>query len=123
MLHCRVTKKGRSKEQEMHVEELTKNLADVLDLYAKRFSIERSPDWYLIKLQEELGELSSAFLKMTGRARKSEETPEEQKKNLEDELADVLAMTLLFAKSQEIDPAKAIERKWFKHLEAAKGNV
>lgn len=107
----------------MLIEELTKNLADISDLYAKRFSIERTSDWYLIKIQEELGELSSAFLKLSGRARVSDQTQEEKKKNLEDELADVLAMTLLFAKSQGIDPAKAIQQKWYKHLEAAKGNA
>lgn len=106
----------------MLIKELTQNLADISDLYAKRFSIERSPDWYLIKIQEELGELSAAYLKLSGRARGSDETREEQKKNLEDELADVLAMTLLFAKSQGIDPVKAIQQKWYKHLEAAKGN-
>ncbi len=107
----------------MELEGLIENLSTISDLYAKRFAIERTPDWYLIKIQEELGELSSAYLKMSGRARVNDESNDKLRKNLEDELADVLAMTLLFAKSQGVDPSKAIQKKWYKYLEAAKENT
>jgi NTP pyrophosphatase (non-canonical NTP hydrolase) len=79
--------------------------------------VDRTPDWYLLKLQEEMGELSAAFLKLSGRGRLKNETQEELQKNLQDEVADVLAMTLLFAKNQGIDSEKALEDKWFKYLE------
>lgn len=105
----------------MNLAELKNNLSLVSDLYAKRFAIERSSDWYLLKIQEELGELSSAYLKLSGRARTGEINSDELKKNLQDEIADLLAMTILFAKDQGIDPCEAIEQKWYKHLSAAKG--
>jgi NTP pyrophosphatase (non-canonical NTP hydrolase) len=101
------------------LQDLTQTLSKISDMYSKRFSIERSPDWYLIKIQEELGELSSAYLKLSGRARTGNLRTEEIKKNLEDEIADVLAMTLLFAKSQGINPETALRQKWYKHLDAA----
>ncbi len=99
----------------MKLDELTSTLSRVSDTYAKNFSIQRSDDWYLLKIQEELGELTAAFLKLSARARVS--GTENLKINLEDEIADVLAMTLLFSKSQGIDPEKAIRNKWFKYLE------
>ncbi len=99
----------------MNLTELTELLSQVSDTYAKNFSIQRSDDWYLLKIQEELGELTAAFLKLSARARV--QGTQDLKSNLEAELADVLAMTLLFAKSQGIDPQGAIRNKWFKYLE------
>ncbi len=99
----------------MQLHELTSLLSRVSDVYAKNFSIQRSDDWYLLKIQEELGELTAAFLKLSARARVNGTV--NLKSNLEEEIADVLAMTLLFAKSQGVDPEKAIRNKWFKYLE------
>lgn len=108
----------RHEGNHLNMQEITQILSKVSDIYSQRFSIERTPDWYLIKLQEELGELSAAYLKLSGRARTKDESPNELKKNLTDEVADVLAMTLLFAKSQGIDPEEALKSKWYKHLES-----
>lgn len=101
----------------MTLKELTKNLSTISDLYAKKFFIERSADWHLLKIQEELGELCAVYLQISGRARVKEKSDDVLKQNLEDELADVLAMTFLFAESQGIDPEKAIRNKWYKYLE------
>ena len=46
--------------------------ADVLrisDLYAANHGIDRDRDWALLKLQEELGELTAEHLRLSGRAR------------------------------------------------------
>ena len=46
--------------------------ADVLrisDIYAREHGIDRSGDWALLKVQEELGELTAEHLRMSGRAR------------------------------------------------------
>lgn len=102
------------------MKQLTDNISKISDLYAKRFDIDRTSDWYLLKLQEELGEMCSAYLKCTQRARVNNQSGADLKKNLEDEFADVLAMLLLFAKDQKIDPELAIKNKWYQHLEAAK---
>lgn len=107
----------------MNIQDLTRNLQSIANLYSKRFSIERSPDWYLIKIQEELGELSAAYLKLSGRARIQDEDNKQLQSNFEDEVADVIAMTILFAKSQGVDIENAIQKKWYKHLEAARSEI
>ena len=99
----------------MTLNELTSTLLQISDLYAKKFSIQRSDDWHLLKLQEEIGELTAAFLKLSARARVKE--GDNLKADLENEIADVLAMTLLFAKSQGVNPELALKNKWFKYLE------
>ena len=103
----------------MNLSELTEKLSLVSEIYAKRFNIDRTSDWHLLKLQEEVGELSAAFLKISGRGRTGASTAEELRKNLQDEISDVLAMTLLFAKNQGIDPDKSFREKWFKYLETS----
>jgi NTP pyrophosphatase (non-canonical NTP hydrolase) len=85
-------------------------------VYSEKYSIQTSDDYYLLKIQEELGELSSAYLKLTQRARAKQATAEELEKNLREEVADVIAMTILFAKGRGIDVQSALEEKWFKYL-------
>ena len=41
----------------------------VSDVYANKFGIKRDDDWFILKIQEELGELTAAHLKLTQRAR------------------------------------------------------
>ena len=48
---------------------LSDGVQAVSDLYAERCDIKRDDDWYLLKLQEELGELVQAHLRLTGRGR------------------------------------------------------
>ncbi|MET3924784.1 phosphoribosyl-ATP pyrophosphohydrolase [Devosia sp. 2618] len=91
-------------------------VAEVSDTYALRNDIARDDDWYLLKLQEELGELSAEYLKLTGRGRLKGAAPGEIRQALEDEAADVLAMLLLFARNNDIDLDAALERKWFQYL-------
>lgn len=93
-------------------------VARVSDIYAARNDILRDDDWYLLKLQEELGELTAEYLKLSGRGRLKGATPEDIRTALEDEAADVLAMLLLFARHNQIDLDAALARKWFKHLPA-----
>jgi NTP pyrophosphatase (non-canonical NTP hydrolase) len=100
----------------MNLSDISNKLSNVCDIYVDRFNIRRDDDWYLIKIQEELGELSSAYLKLTQRARIGEQSIEEMEKNLEDEVADVIAMTLLFARNKNINVEKALNNKWFRHL-------
>lgn len=96
--------------------ELSEKLALVSDIYAERFEIARDADWYILKLQEELGELTAEHLKTTGRGRLKGADPEALRVALEDEAADVLAMLLLFARQNQIDLNAALARKWLKYL-------
>ena len=96
--------------------ELAPLVAEVSDTYASRNDIARDDDWYLLKLQEELGELTAEYLKSTGRGRLKGADSAAVRQALEDEAADVLAMLLLFAGRNGIDLEAALERKWFQYL-------
>lgn len=96
--------------------ELTELVADVSDTYASRNDIARDDDWYLLKVQEELGELTAEYLTTTGRGRLKGADGASLRQALEDETADVLAMLLLFARNNRIDLDAALERKWFQYL-------
>ena len=100
----------------MNLSEISDQLGKVSDIYAEKFGIRRDDDWFVLKIQEELGELSAAYLKLTQRARIGEDSQKRLDENLRHEIADVVAMTLLFAKHRGIDVEQAIKDKWFQHL-------
>ncbi len=89
--------------------------ADVLrisDIYAAEHGIDRDRDWALLKLQEELGELTAEHLRLTGRARGTPDATAQA-----DEAADVLGMLLIYCDQAGIDLEAAMRRKWLKWLE------
>ena len=98
------------------LQDLQDRVGAVSDIYAERFEINRDEVWHLAKLNEELGELVQAYLKSTGRGRAKDQAPEQLREDVENEVADLFAQVLLFAAWQEIDVARALERKWFKYL-------
>ncbi len=80
--------------------------------YAAANGVERDDDWFVLKLQEEVGELTQIWNKKTGRGRRKGMTDEELATALADETADVLGHILLFAHCNGLDLAAAVERKW-----------
>ncbi|SFS71419.1 phosphoribosyl-ATP pyrophosphohydrolase [Brevundimonas viscosa] len=89
--------------------------ADVLrisDIYAREHAIDRDRDWALLKLQEELGELTAEHLRMSGRARGAADAGK-----LGDEAADVLGMLLIYCQMAGVDIEQAMQRKWLHWLE------
>ena len=50
--------------------DLGARIAQVSDIYAGHYGIDRSGDWHLLKLQEEMGELTQAYLDASGRSRR-----------------------------------------------------
>lgn len=80
--------------------------------YATVNGVERDDDWFVLKLQEEMGELTQIWNKKTGRGRRKGMTDEELATALADETADVLGHILLFAHRNGLDLAAAVERKW-----------
>ena len=100
----------------MNLNEISEQLGKVSDIYAEKFDIRRDDDWFVLKIQEELGELTAAYLKLTQRARTGSDSHADLNENLKDEIADVVAMTLLFAKHRNIDVEQAIKDKWFRYL-------
>ena len=95
-------------------------LAEVSDVYAERNDVRRDEDWYILKLQEELGELTAEYLRRTGRGRHKGADAAAIAEAMADEAADVLAMLLLFARRQDIDLEAALTRKWLAHLPATR---
>lgn len=91
------------------------NLIDAIEAvssrYAQRFGIRRDVEWGLLKLSEELGELTQAHLKRTGQAR-SDGDAAEWTRHFEDEMADVLGQLLVLAKLSGADLDAAVDRKW-----------
>lgn len=79
--------------------------------YAELHGIEREPDWFLLKMQEELGELTQAWLRHTGRSRQKP-SADPAPRDLADEAADLLGHVLLLAHRLDLDLGSAIQRKW-----------
>lgn len=99
--------------------ELTALVSEVSDIYAERNDIDRDADWAILKLQEELGELTAEHLRLSGRGRLKGQSGAAIAQARDDEAADLLAMLLLYARQNGIDLDAALERKWFKYLRAA----
>jgi NTP pyrophosphatase (non-canonical NTP hydrolase) len=84
----------------------------ISDIYAGKYDINRDDDWFLLKLQEELGELAQAHLRLSSRGRGAA-----TEQDRADEAADVLCMLLLYCRRFGIDPEEAVRRKWLSWLE------
>lgn len=95
------------------LENLKNEIIKVSNLYSQNFNIERDKDWYILKLQEEMGELSKAYINYTGRGKNKDG---DFKKELIEELADVFAHLVLLCDSLGVDIDKAIQQKWLRHL-------
>jgi NTP pyrophosphatase (non-canonical NTP hydrolase) len=80
--------------------------------YAADNGLERDDDWFVLKLQEEMGELTQIWNKTTGRGRRRGMSDEQLATALADETADLLGHVLLFAHRNGLDLAAAVERKW-----------
>lgn len=98
----------------MTLDELTDAVSRVSDIYAREHGIERDRDWAVLKLQEELGELTAEHLRVSGRARGAAD-----RDKLGDEAADVLGMLLIYCRQHDVDLAAALRRKWLRWLEPA----
>jgi len=98
----------------MDIQKLSDDVEEVSKIYSKKFNIERDADWFVFKLQEEIGELTQAYLMLRGRARLKGKNIEEIRKDFEGEVGDVLCHTLLLAKHFHIDLDNVIKEKWIK---------
>ena len=80
--------------------------------YCALHGLERDQDWVMLKLLEEVGELTQVWNTMTGRGRDKGLSDADLKQALASEVADTLGMTLVFAHQHDIDLREAICRKW-----------
>lgn len=96
----------------MDLRELTDRAEQISRTYAARFGIDRTPDWFLLKLHEEVGELTQSYLRSSGRARTGDRTDDELAADFRGELADVLCHVLLLARHHDVDVDAAVAAKW-----------
>ena len=96
----------------MEIQELTAQVERVSQVYASRFGIDRDANWFVLKLQEEIGELTQAHLMLSGQARTKDRSTEEIHAMFRAEAADVLCHVLLLARHHEIDIVDEIRSKW-----------
>ncbi|MGN9778164.1 pyrophosphatase [Micromonospora sp. H33] len=96
----------------MDLTQLTDEVEAVSSLYARRHGIERDATWFLLKLQEEVGELTQAFLMRAGQARGKGHSKQQLDESFRSELADVLSQVLLMARHHGVNLQAEVERKW-----------
>jgi len=102
------------------MQKLVDKIEAVSQKYSKQYKIKRSPLWFLLKLQEEVGELTQSYLMMTGRGRAKNKSKNALRANFEQEIADVFCHILLLARSNDVDLERAVDDKWlmwYKKLE------
>ncbi|WP_449062838.1 pyrophosphatase [Planomonospora algeriensis] len=96
----------------MDLRQLTDEVEAVSDAYALRHGITRDSTWFLLKLQEEVGELTQVFLMRAGQSRDKGYSREELESGFRSELADVLSHVLLMARHHGVDLEAEVARKW-----------
>jgi NTP pyrophosphatase (non-canonical NTP hydrolase) len=96
----------------MDLRQLTDRIEHVSQAYAARLGFARDSNWQILKLQEEVGELTQAHLMRHGQARTKGLSSAEIDAAFRAEVADVLGQILLIAHHHNIDIADEIERKW-----------
>ena len=96
----------------MDLKQLTDEVETVSRMYAEHNGFNRDATWLLLKLQEEVGELTQAFLRKTGQGRANGLTAEQLQASFRSELADVLGHVLLLARHDGIDLQAEVAAKW-----------
>lgn len=96
----------------MEIDRIADQIETVSQRYAARWDINRDADWFLLKLQEEVGELTQCYLSLTGQARPRGKSPDELAAAFRAELADVFCHVLLLARHHNVDLPAEIQAKW-----------
>lgn len=100
----------------MKLDILTEEVSQVVNTYCDKFNITSNNEWYLLKIQEELGELVQSYLELNNKSRKRDTTNEELKQNFENEVADLFCIVLAMSKHNEINLERVINDKWLKWI-------
>lgn len=94
------------------INQLSEELEQISQAYAEEFHIERDATWFVLKLQEEVGELIQSYLMLSGQARTKGKSPEAIQSEFNSEVADVFCHTLLLARFYGIDIESEVQKKW-----------
>lgn len=96
----------------MELNEWSGRIEGISAAYGEYFAVERTPEWVLLELTEEVGELTQAYLASSGQGRNRGKSDDELRQDLEGEVADAFAMILVLARSAGIDIESALTTKW-----------
>ena len=97
----------------MDIKQLQNSASKVFLNNLKRDNIEASQDYLIMKLTEELGEFVQSFLVHKKRCRPVKYMPaQKSKRELSKELADILGIIFVIAKTMKIDVEDALIKKW-----------
>jgi NTP pyrophosphatase (non-canonical NTP hydrolase) len=97
----------------MEIKQLQDSASKVFLNNLKRDNIEASQDYLIMKLTEELGEFVQSFLAHKKRCRPAKCIPaQKSKREISKELADVLGIIFVIAKTMKIDVEEALIKKW-----------
>lgn len=96
----------------MELRELSDSVEARSATYARHFKIDRTPDWLMLKLNEEIGELTRAYLMRSGQSRDHGLDAADVDDLLGEEMADVFAHVLLLARKYDIDLEAEVKKKW-----------
>lgn len=96
----------------MDTDKLIERIERVSQIYAEKFGIKRDDAWFVLKLQEEMGELIQSYLMMSGQGRAKGKHADQIREEFYQEVADVLCHVLLLAHHNKIDLEKEINKKW-----------
>ncbi len=96
----------------MELSEWTDRLESISAGYGEVYGVERTPEWLLLKLGEEFGELTRAWLAASGQSRNRDRSATELAAAVTGEVADVVAMALVFAHTVGVDVDEALTGKW-----------
>ena len=101
----------------MTFEEIRSGILKVADLYSERFNVKIDQDFAVLKLFEEVGEYAQAVIVHKKKSKPEKYISyEDAKKQLGEELADIIGMAIINADFFDIDIQNAIEEKWLKRL-------
>lgn len=93
----------------MELADVAVEIEAVSRAYTRIHGVERSADWVLLKFHEEVGELTQAYLEMTGQSRTRDR---DAGAAFGSEVADVLGQLLVLAGQFDVDVEAELEAKW-----------
>ncbi len=97
----------------MEINKLQEKITKIFLANLERDNIKISNDYLLIKLTEEIGEFMQSVIIHNRDCRPEKYiSSEESKQNMAKELSDVLALTLVIAKTFDINIEEAMTKKW-----------
>ncbi|MCX6766149.1 MAG: hypothetical protein NT136_04290 [Candidatus Moranbacteria bacterium] len=97
----------------MDFQEIQKGVINNAKKYQEKYKVNFDETAALIKLFEEVGELSEAYLTYAKKSRPDKFVSEEDAKNkVAKEIADVVGVAIMLASLLDIDLEKSIDKKW-----------